>query len=124
MGRARHKALCCRICKQQLTKLQTINKNLTHYIRSLPPPTPKTGSFALPDKFDGNVEQCKGFIHQLQVYLDHQGESFKSEGKKCAFIMTLLTGRAIDWESSFSDLSYKLLKGEVEKVDKPTISLI
>uniref|UniRef100_A0A673JX42 DUF4939 domain-containing protein n=1 Tax=Sinocyclocheilus rhinocerous TaxID=307959 RepID=A0A673JX42_9TELE len=94
--------------QEQLTKLQTVNEHLTHYIRSLPPPTPKTVSLALPDKFDGTAEQCKGFIRQVQVYLDHQGERFESEGKKCAFIMTLLTGRAIDWAAAVWDSDSRL----------------
>ncbi len=94
--------------QEQLTQQRTINEHLTHYIRSLPPPTPKTVSFALPDKFDGTAEQCKGFIHQVQIYLDHQGERFESEGKRCAFIMTLLTGRAIDWAVAVWDSDPRL----------------
>ncbi len=94
--------------QEQLTQQRTINEHLTHYIRSLPPPTPKTVSFALPDKFDGTAEQCKGFIHQVQIYLDYQGERFESEEKKCAFIMTLLTGRAIDWAAAVWDSDPRL----------------
>ncbi len=94
--------------QEQLTQLRTTKEHLTHYIRSLPPPTPKTVSFALPDKFDGTAEQCKGFIRQVQVYLDHQGERFESEGKRCAFIMTLLKGRAIDWAAAVWDSDSRL----------------
>lgn len=49
-------------CQYHLTKLQSVNEHLTHYIQSLPSPTPKKVSFALPDKFDGCAEQCRGFI--------------------------------------------------------------
>ncbi len=56
--------------QEQLSSLQSINGHLTHYIRSLPSPTPKTVSFALPDKFDGSAEQCRGFIRQVRIYLD------------------------------------------------------
>ncbi|KAI2646333.1 Transposon Tf2-9 polyprotein [Labeo rohita] len=80
--------------QEQLTKLQSVNEHLTHYVRSLPPPMPSTVSFALPTKFDGTAEQCKGFIRQVRLYLEHQGDKFESEEKKCAFLMTLLTGRA------------------------------
>lgn len=38
-------------------------------------------------------EQCKGFF----CFFTHQGKGFDSEEKKCAFLMTLLTGKAIDW---------------------------
>ncbi|KAL0173222.1 hypothetical protein M9458_033533, partial [Cirrhinus mrigala] len=60
--------------QEQLTKLQSVNERLTHYVRSLPPPLPSTVSFALPNKFDGTAEQCKGFVRQeglsigLQLY--------------------------------------------------------
>ncbi|KAI2652463.1 Transposon Tf2-8 polyprotein [Labeo rohita] len=89
--------------QEQLGKLQSVNEHLTQYIRSLPPPTPKTVSFALPEKFDGTAEMCKGFVRQVKLYFDHQGEKFESNEKKCAFLMTLLSGRAIDWASAVWD---------------------
>ncbi|KAI2647139.1 Transposon Tf2-6 polyprotein [Labeo rohita] len=64
---------------------------------------PSTVSFALPTKFDGTAEQCKGFIRQVRLYLEHQGDKFESEEKRCAFLMTLLTGRALDWASAVWD---------------------
>lgn len=36
--------------QDQLPKLQSVNKHLTHYIQSLPSTMPKMVSFALPDK--------------------------------------------------------------------------
>ncbi|KAI2659768.1 Transposon Tf2-6 polyprotein [Labeo rohita] len=94
--------------QEQLANLQSVNEHLTHYIRSLPPPTPKTVSFALPDKFDGSTEQCRGFLRQVKIYFDHQGDKFESEEKKCAFLMTLLTGRAIDWAAAVWDTDPRL----------------
>ncbi|KAL0161331.1 hypothetical protein M9458_045056, partial [Cirrhinus mrigala] len=64
---------------------------------------PSTVSFALPTKFDGTAEQCKGFIRQVKLYFDYQLERFESEEKRCAFLMTLLTGRALDWASAVWD---------------------
>ncbi|KAL0164283.1 hypothetical protein M9458_040036 [Cirrhinus mrigala] len=89
--------------QEQLTKLQSVNEHLMHYVRSLPPPMPSTVSFALPNKFDGTAEQCKGFVHQVKLYFDHQKDRFESEEKRCAFLMTLLTGRALDWASAVWD---------------------
>ncbi|KAI2645252.1 Transposon Tf2-6 polyprotein [Labeo rohita] len=95
--------------QEQLSKLQSVNEHLTQYIRALPPPTPKTVSFALPDKFDGTAELCKGFVRQVKLYFDHQGDKFATEETKCAFLMTLLTGKAIDWASAVwdSDAQFK-----------------
>ncbi|KAL0148230.1 hypothetical protein M9458_056462 [Cirrhinus mrigala] len=94
--------------QEQLANLQSVNEHLTHYIRSLPPPTPKTVSLALPDKFDGSTEQCRGFLRQVKICFDHQGDKFESEEKKCAFLMTLLTGRAIDWAAAVWDTDPRL----------------
>ncbi|KAI2647858.1 Transposon Tf2-9 polyprotein [Labeo rohita] len=89
--------------QEQHAKLQSVNEHLTHYVRSLPPPTPSTVSFALPNKFDGTAEQCKGFVRQVKLYFEYQQDRFESEEKRCAFLMTLLTGRALDWASAVWD---------------------
>ncbi|KAL0168697.1 hypothetical protein M9458_036919, partial [Cirrhinus mrigala] len=94
--------------QEQLAKLQSVNEHLTQYIRSLPPPTPLTVSFALPEKFDGTAEACKGFIRQVKLYFDHQKDKFTSEEKRCAFLMTLLTGRALDWASAVWDSDLRI----------------
>ncbi|KAK3561315.1 hypothetical protein QTP86_030620, partial [Hemibagrus guttatus] len=86
--------------QDQLTKAQAANEYLTQHLRSLPPPVPRKVSFALPDKFDGSVEQCKGFLRQVEIFFKHQGTDFESEEKKCAFLMSLLTGKAIEWAAA------------------------
>ncbi|KAL0163510.1 hypothetical protein M9458_039263 [Cirrhinus mrigala] len=96
--------------QEQLAKLQSVNEHLTHYVRSLPPPMPSTVSFALPNKFDGTAEQCKGFVRQVKLYFEYQQDRFESEEKRCAFLMTLLTGRALDWASAVWDADPQLKK--------------
>ncbi|KAI2647999.1 Transposon Tf2-9 polyprotein [Labeo rohita] len=96
--------------QEQLAKLQSVNEHLTHYVRSLPPPMPSTVSFALPNKFDGTAEQCKGFVRQVKLYFEYQQDHFESEEKRCAFLMTLLTGRALDWASAVWDADPQLKK--------------
>jgi len=71
--------------QEQLDKLQSANEYLTHYIRSLPPPTPQTESFAMPDKFDGSAEQCRGFIRQVEIFLITRGTSLILMGKNVLF---------------------------------------
>ncbi|KAK3553382.1 hypothetical protein QTP70_003555 [Hemibagrus guttatus] len=82
--------------RDQLTKAQAATDYLTQYLRSLPSPMPRKVSFALPDKFDGSAEQCKG---QVEIFFMHQGNDFESE-EKCAFLMSLLTGKAIEWAAA------------------------
>ncbi len=54
--------------QEQLNQLQSANEHLTHYIRSLPSPTPQTVRLAMPEKFDGSAEQCRGFIRQVEIF--------------------------------------------------------
>ncbi|KAK3545878.1 hypothetical protein QTP70_016572 [Hemibagrus guttatus] len=82
--------------RDQLTKAQVATDHLTQYLRSLPPSMPRKVSFALPDKFNGSAEQCKGFLRQVEIFFMHQGNDFESE-EKCAFLMSLLTVGAIEW---------------------------
>ncbi len=86
--------------QEQLNKLQSANDHLTHYIRSLPSPSTSTVRLALPDKFDGSAGQCRGFIRQVHIYVESQWDQFSSEGSKCTFLMSLLSGKAIDWASA------------------------
>ncbi|KAK3550602.1 hypothetical protein QTP70_000679 [Hemibagrus guttatus] len=85
--------------RDQLTKAQAANEYLTQHLRSLPPPVPRKVSFALPDKFNGSAEQCKGFLRQVEIFFMHQGTDFESE-EKYAFLMSLLTGKAIEWAAA------------------------
>ncbi|KAK3540361.1 hypothetical protein QTP70_029552 [Hemibagrus guttatus] len=86
--------------RDQLTKAQAATDYLTQYLRSLPSPMPRKVSFALPDKFNGSAEQCKGFLRHVEIFFMHQGNDFESEEKKCAFLMSLLTGKAIEWAAA------------------------
>ncbi|KAK3548058.1 hypothetical protein QTP70_004282 [Hemibagrus guttatus] len=86
--------------QDQLTKAQVAIDHLAQYLWSLPSPMPRKVSFALSDKFDGSAEQCKGFLRQVEIFFMHQGNDFESEEKKCAFLMSLLTGKAIEWAAA------------------------
>ncbi len=86
--------------QEQLNQLQSANDHLTHYIRSLPSPTQQTVRLAMPEKFDGSAEQCRGFIRQVEIFFANQEEQFYSDEKKCAFLMSLLSGKAIDWATA------------------------
>ncbi len=54
----------------------------------------------MPEKFDGSAEQCRGFIRQVEIFFANQEEQFYSDEKKCAFLMSLLSGKAIDWATA------------------------
>lgn len=51
---------------------------------------------APPEKFHGLMLQCDNFfVHQRDIYI--------KETTKCTFLLSLLTGRALDWASTIWD---------------------
>ncbi|KAK3549656.1 hypothetical protein QTP86_005410 [Hemibagrus guttatus] len=69
------------------------------------PPTARGESprLALPDKFDGSADRCRGFLRQCEVFFAHQPGVYSKEETQCAFIMSLLTDRALEWASAVWD---------------------
>ncbi|KAL0150494.1 hypothetical protein M9458_054311 [Cirrhinus mrigala] len=86
--------------QEQLMQLRNANDSLTQYIRSLPAPHSTLVRPVLPDKFDGSPELCRGFIRQCKNFFDSQPEAYDQDIKKCAIMMSLLTGQALDWTSA------------------------
>ncbi|MGL5840428.1 MAG: DUF4939 domain-containing protein [Aeromonas hydrophila] len=58
---------------------------------------------ALPDKFDGSADHCRGFLRQCGVFFSHQPGMYSEDGTKCAFLLSLLTGKALEWASAVWD---------------------
>ncbi|KAK3521344.1 hypothetical protein QTP70_003454 [Hemibagrus guttatus] len=58
---------------------------------------------ALPDKFDGSADRCRGFLRQCGVFFSHQPGMYSEDGTKCAFLLSLLTGKALEWASAVWD---------------------
>ncbi|KAI7810424.1 putative retrotransposon-like protein 1-like [Triplophysa rosa] len=53
-----------------------------------------------PERFDGSPEKCHGFITQCTLVFQLQPGSFPTENSKVAYMITLLTGRALTWASA------------------------
>ncbi len=53
-----------------------------------------------PERYDGNPERCRGFITQCTLAFGLQPNSFPTENSKVAYIITLLTGKALDWATA------------------------
>uniref|UniRef100_A0A8C1V5B8 Gypsy retrotransposon integrase-like protein 1 n=1 Tax=Cyprinus carpio TaxID=7962 RepID=A0A8C1V5B8_CYPCA len=87
----------------QLSSLRAANEHLTRYIQSLPATRPEAVRFSLPDKFDGTAERCKGFLRQCSIYFENQPEAFLRDTTKCSFMMSLFTGKALEWASAVWD---------------------
>ncbi|KAK3513237.1 hypothetical protein QTP70_009718 [Hemibagrus guttatus] len=69
------------------------------------PPTARGESprLALPDKFEGSADRCRGFLRQCEVFFSHQPGMYSKEETQCALVMSLLTGRALEWASAVWD---------------------
>ncbi|KAF7707178.1 hypothetical protein HF521_018396, partial [Silurus meridionalis] len=60
-------------------------------------PPPSGGPMALPASFSGDAAECHGFLLQVSLYIEMHPHSFPNERAKVAFLISLLTGRALAW---------------------------
>uniref|UniRef100_A0AAR2LYX5 DUF4939 domain-containing protein n=1 Tax=Pygocentrus nattereri TaxID=42514 RepID=A0AAR2LYX5_PYGNA len=51
-----------------------------------------------PEPYDGNPNKCSGFILQCSVYFSNSPPS--TDQSKIAFIISCLTGKALDWATA------------------------
>ena len=74
-------------------------------------PLADNSNFPKPLIYDGDLSKCRGFITQCDIYFDNQPNRFQTSESRVSFIVSLLTGRALDWavaalkktQSFFSD---------------------
>ncbi|RXN13760.1 Retrotransposon-derived PEG10 [Labeo rohita] len=70
--------------------------------QSAPLPTPEP-KLPPPQRFDGSPKNCRGFITQCTLIFQLQPSCFPTDSSKVAYIITLLTGKALDWASALWD---------------------
>lgn len=68
----------------------------------------KLPRLALPEKFDGSADRCRGFLRQCDIFFRQQLEAYGSETTRYAFMLLLLTGKVLDWGSAIWDLDPQL----------------
>ena len=52
---------------------------------------------SLPEKYDGTLSKCCGFLLQCSLYFTHQMGAPTTERCKVATVISLLTGWALQW---------------------------
>ena len=57
---------------------------------------------AQPATYTGEVEDCSGFLLQCSLYFEMQPQLFSTECARIAFMIYLLSGRALQWGQSNS----------------------
>ncbi len=67
----------------------------TNHATSSPPVI--TSPMAKPAHFSGSAEECNGFLLQCSLALEIQPQLYPMERAKIAFLISLLTGRALQW---------------------------
>ncbi|KAK3566681.1 hypothetical protein QTP86_003194 [Hemibagrus guttatus] len=91
-------------------------------LRDPPPTHGESPRLALPEKFNGSADRCRGFLRQYEVFFSHQPGMYREEGTMCAFLMSLLTDRALEWASAVWDAdpqikaSYEYFAGMIREV--------
>ncbi len=78
----------------------------------LPPPPPQSASaspMALPVAYAGDSAECGGFLLQLALYIEMQSQKFPTERSKVAFLISLLSGRALSWARAIWNANTSLI---------------
>ncbi len=60
-------------------------------------PPVNTSPMAKPAPFSGSVEECNRFLLQCSLALEMQPQLYPTERAKIAFLISLLTGRGLQW---------------------------
>ncbi|XDV29402.1 hypothetical protein PO909_032536 [Leuciscus waleckii] len=66
-------------------------------VTTSPSPPVASSPVANPASYSGLAEDCDGFLLQCSLALEMQSPRFPTERAKVAFIISLLTGRALHW---------------------------
>ncbi|KAL0200273.1 hypothetical protein M9458_003460, partial [Cirrhinus mrigala] len=61
------------------------------------PPSVSGSPMAIPATFAGEAVECSGFLLQVNLFIKMQPQLFTSDDAKVAFLISLLTGKALLW---------------------------
>lgn len=83
---------------QELTsQLQRLHASAAARAAAPPVPDPR---LPFPERYSGEPESCSSFLTQCSLFLAHQPAAFPTEQSRVAFVISLLSGRALQWGSA------------------------
>ena len=53
-----------------------------------------------PEKYDGNLVQCRSFLLQCGLFFDQQPRTYSTDRLRIAYLIGLLRGEALEWASA------------------------
>ena len=96
-----------------------------------PSPTPvpsREPRLPAPERYSGDPKGCRGFLIQCRLSFDLQPAAYPTEHSRVAYVITLLTGRALAWATALYEsnspvcLSFSSFSEEMLKVFSPEVS--
>ena len=115
----------------RLAELVTAIQNMTAAPPAAPPAaaaapapdvTPREPRAPPPERYSGESGPCRGFLTQCNLIFTLQPSAFTTDGSRVAYVMTLLTGRALAWANALIErqsplcANYKLFTDEMRRV--------
>jgi Domain of unknown function (DUF4939) len=89
--------------------IQTFNRPLPIQTITMAQPIagPKELNLNKPEAFDGNRNNFKDFLQNVEVYMDVNHDTYNSDLRKIAFVLSFMTaGAASTWKAQFIDEAY------------------
>uniref|UniRef100_A0A8C9V3N1 DUF4939 domain-containing protein n=1 Tax=Scleropages formosus TaxID=113540 RepID=A0A8C9V3N1_SCLFO len=60
----------------------------------------KDPQLAMPKRYHGVPEKCRGFILQCELVFASQSQVYQSDMSRITYMISLLTGPALDWATA------------------------
>jgi Retrotransposon gag protein len=95
--------------KNLVSAIQTFNQPIPIHTLTMAQPTngPKELNLNKPEAFNGNRNNFKDFLQNVEVYMDINHETYNSDLGKIAFVLSFMTaGAASTWKAQFIDEAY------------------
>jgi Domain of unknown function (DUF4939) len=92
-----------------VSAIRTFNQPLPIHTITMAQPTngPKELNLNKPEAFDGNRNNFKDFLQNVEVYMDVNHKTYNSDLRKIAFVLLFMTaGAASTWKAQFIDEAY------------------